>query len=209
LIICHTINGGECLELFSGRRAVHSVLTAIFGLSLSLAGPVFAQPPPTIPPPPIQVNATNPNQRIRPPRPNAPSAKDLLVDANTQEAEGAQRRLRGNVKLETAEMSLRADEVDYNTETGEAEARGHVRFEHFYNGDKLQCDHAKYKIDDETGMFYDVRGTSPAKIQSRPGILTTSNPFYFQGEWAERVHEKYVLHSGFITDCKVPRPWWT
>lgn len=119
------------------------------------------------------------------------------------------RHLRGNVKLETTEMKLEADEVDYDADSGDAEARGHVRFEHFFNGDKLQCDRAKYNLDNETGTFYQVHGTSPAKIQTRPGILTTSNPFYFEGQWAERIHEKYVLHSGFITDCKVPRPWWT
>jgi LPS-assembly protein len=117
--------------------------------------------------------------------------------------------LKGNVKLETFEMLLQADAVDYNAETGEAHARGRVKFEHFYNGDKIECDHADYNLDEETGKFYEVHGTSPAKIQSRPGILTTSNPFYFEGEWAERIHEKYILHSGFITDCKVPRPWWT
>ena len=21
--------------------------------------------------------------------------------------------------------------------------------------------------------------------------------------------EKYILYDGFVTDCKVPRPWWT
>jgi len=31
-------------------------------------------------------------------------------------------------------MLLRADELDYNTETGDAEARGHVHFEHFTRG---------------------------------------------------------------------------
>jgi LPS-assembly protein len=216
LILVRNINGQKCHELFHGTQAP-LLFSVIFAIAVSLASPVCGQiyRPPTIAPPapaqtpPAQVNATNPNQRIRAPRPNAPGAKDLLVDANTQEAEGSMRRLRGNVKLETIEMSLRADAVDYNTETGEAEARGNVRFEHFYNGDKIQCDHAKYNIDDETGIFYEVRGTAPAKIQSRPGTLTTSNPFYFEGVWAERVHEKYILHSGFITDCKVPRPWWT
>ncbi len=118
------------------------------------------------------------------------------------------RYLRGNVRLETIDMLLLADEVDYDEDTGVATARGNVKFEHFYNGDRIECDHMVYNLDDETGKFYDVRGTSPSKIESRPGLLTTSNPFYFEGAWAERIHEKYILHSGFITDCRVPRPWW-
>ena len=155
------------------------------------------------------MNPANPNQKVRLPRPNAPGPKDLNIEAtNKQEAEGPWRRFRGNVKVETYEMKLQADEIDYNSDTAELHARGNVKFEHFFNGDKMECDRADYNIDDETGKFYEVRGTSPAKIESRPGILTTSNPFYFEGEWAERIKEKFILHSGFITDCKMPRPWW-
>ena len=40
-------------------------------------------------------------------------------------------------------------------------------------------------------------------------LLTTTNPFYFQGEWAERIKDKYIVHNGFMTDCKLPKPWWT
>lgn len=158
--------------------------------------------------PPPAANAANPNEKVKVARPNAPGPKDINIDANNQKMEGEWRYFRGSVRMETADMLLQADEVDYNAETSEAHARGSVRFEHFVNGDKIQCDRADYNVDDETGKFYEVKGTSPAKIETRPGVLTTSNPFYFEGEWAERIHEKYVLHTGFITDCKMPRPWW-
>lgn len=128
--------------------------------------------------------------------------------ADTQEAEGSLRHLRGHVVIETSDRKLQADQVDYDEDTGEAEARGHVRFENFSDGDKLECDHGKYNYNDETGIFWDVRGTSPAKIVARPGLLATSNPFYFEGKWAEKKEDRYVLHQGFVTDCKVPKPWW-
>ncbi len=118
------------------------------------------------------------------------------------------RHLRGQVRIETIDKRLEADEVDYDEESGDAEARGHVRFENFADGSKLQCDHGKYNVNSETGIFYDVNGTSPAKIVARPGLLTTSNPFYFEGKWAERTEDRYIVHEGFVTDCKVPRPWW-
>ena len=181
------------------------MLTALF---VSCQFGLFGQVPPAASTP--QPNAANPNLRLHPPRPGAPDPDWVLIDADEkQETDGPMRYLRKNVRLETSEMLLYADEVDYNTDTGEALARGHVRFQHFFNGDKIECDHATYNLDDETGVFYQVHGTSPSKIETRPGILTTSNPFYFEGQWAERIHEKYILHSGFITDCKVPRPWWT
>ena len=38
-------------------------------------------------------------------------------------------------------------------------------------------------------------------------------PRSFEGEWAERLGDttydyKYILHDGWITNCKMPNPWW-
>ncbi|HEY2843334.1 MAG TPA: LPS assembly protein LptD [Bryobacteraceae bacterium] len=116
--------------------------------------------------------------------------------------------LRGHARIETVDSLLTADEVDYNTDTKEALARGHVRFENFSRGEKLNCDHAEYNTDTRTGKFYEVSGSSPARIEARPGRLTTQNPFYFSGEWAEKTEDRYILHNGFLTDCLIPDPWW-
>jgi len=117
--------------------------------------------------------------------------------------------LRINVVIETAEMILKADEIDYNDVTHDAEARGHVHFEHFTRGEKLDCDRAEYNTEEETGKFYNVSGSAPVRVEARPGLLTTKNPFYFEAEWAERIKDRYILHNGFLTDCLIPHPWWT
>ena len=111
--------------------------------------------------------------------------------------------------VETSEMIIKADEIDYDEKKGYAEARGNVKFDHFAGGEHIEADKVEYNLADETGKYYNVRGSSPAKIESRPGILTTSNPFSFQGEWAERLQDRYILHDGFVTNCKLPKPWWT
>jgi LPS-assembly protein len=178
---------------------------------LIAAWPGFAQPTPPqfIPPPPVeQPNAANPNQRLRAPRADAPAADEVFVDAETQEAEGSLRHLRGHARLEMSDKKMEADEVDYDADTGDVEMRGHVRYQNFIDGTILNCDHGKYNANTETGIFYDVNGTSPAKIVARPGLLTTSNPFYFEGKWAERTEDRYIIHQGYVTDCKVPKPWW-
>ena len=36
---------------------------------------------------------------------------------------------------------------------------------------------------------------------ARPGVLTTQEPFYFEGAYAEKIEDKYILHDGVITDC--------
>ncbi len=71
------------------------------------------------------------------------------------------------------------------------------------------CERAEYNTDTEMGKFYTVRGYTKTKIDAKPGMLTSDNPFYFEGEWAEKIHEKYILYNGFITGCTMPGPWWT
>ncbi|HXA64617.1 MAG TPA: LPS assembly protein LptD [Bryobacteraceae bacterium] len=176
--------------------------------------PAVAQVPFVPPPPPAPIqpdavpNAANPNQRLKTRRPNAPGPDEYIVIADTEETDGSLRHLRGHVHLETTDKKLEADEVDYDEDTGDAEFRGNVRYENYVDGTKLNCDHGTYNINSETGLFYDLRGTSVPRIISRPGLLTTNNPFYFEGKWAERKEDRYIVHDGFVTDCKVPKPWW-
>ncbi|MEJ7605354.1 MAG: LPS assembly protein LptD [Bryobacteraceae bacterium] len=122
--------------------------------------------------------------------------------------EGSQRKLRGNAVVETTEMLLKADEIDYDPKTGYAEARGNVKFDFFSDGTHIEADKVEYYLSTETGKYYNVRGSSPGKIEARPYILTTTNPFSFQGRWAERIKKQYILHDGFVTNCKLPNPWW-
>jgi LPS-assembly protein len=170
--------------------------------------PQIGRPPVMPPPPPPAASTARPNQRVAVPRPNAPPPGEWLVRAVTQEMAGSVRKLRGHVELESSEMLFRADELDYNEATGYVEARGNVYFHHFTRNEELWADKVEYHLDDETGNFYNVRGSGQPRIDARPGVLTSTNPFHFEGEWAERLSEKYILHNGWVTDCKIPNPWW-
>ncbi|MFN3323823.1 MAG: LPS-assembly protein LptD [Bryobacteraceae bacterium] len=150
----------------------------------------------------------NPNVAIVSTRPESPGPNEIVVRALYQEAEGPWVRLRGRAQVETTEVLLEADELDYNRQTGEAEARGNVRFKSFTGGEEIHAERAEYNVPAETGKFYEVRGSSPVKIDARPGILATNNPFSFQGKWAERINNRYILYDGFITNCKLPKPTW-
>lgn len=106
-------------------------------------------------------------------------------------------------------MKITADEIDFNTDTAWAYARGHVHLFHYATGDNLNADHAEYNLRTEEGKFFVVNGTSPTRIITSPGLLTTTNPFYYEGQSADRLKGRIILHQGFITDCKTPNPWWT
>ena len=130
------------------------------------------------------------------------------MSAITDESNQEWRYLKGSAMVETTEMEITADEINYNSDTAWAYAKGHVHMEQFSTGDKLNADHGEFNLQTEEGKFYMVDGTAPAKIISSPAVLSTSNPFYFQAAWAERIKNRYILHHGFVTDCKYPKPWW-
>ena len=147
--------------------------------------------------------------RAQPAPPDLPAPGEILIRAFQQSADGPWRRLRGSVELETTEMLLTADEIDYNEETEDVEARGNLRFRHKFRGEEVRAERAEYNLRTESGKFYGVRGEAPPKVEPRPRLLLTENPFYFEGRWVEKTKEKYILHDGLITNCKLPRPWWT
>ena len=170
----------------------------------------FGQIPPTsvLVPPPAGAPVTQPNKRIYKPRPDAPPAGEWDVHAKDQDAKGHVWHLRGHAEMENAIMLFRADEIDYNEDTGDVQARGNIYFEQFERNEKVWADHLEYNTKTEAGKFYDVRGTTSPRIDTRPGMLTSLNPYYFQGKWAERLEGHYILYDGFLTNCRIPNPWW-
>jgi LPS-assembly protein len=204
-----SIIGCFCHELSSSityNSGVSLLATLVFAHIV-----LFAQIPPPqilIPPPSSKPSATQLNQHIHVPRPNAPPPGEWIVRAVTQTTDGPWRHLRGHAELESAVMLFRADEIDYNNDTGDVLARGNVYFEQFERNEKIWADHLEYNTDTEKGKFYDVRGTTAPRIDTRPGMLTSTNPYYFQGDWAERINDHYILYNGFLTNCKMPHPWW-
>jgi LPS-assembly protein len=200
-----------CHELSLVRLLIFSSL--VIRLGAQSYTPSLPPPPPT----PLQPS-TNPNLAIQLPRPEAPD-KEYVVTASlcdaepvcAQQDEGDWIYLRGRHRIETTDSELRADELDYNKETGYVEARGKVEYQNFVTMEKLYADKVEYYAhkDEETGKFYNVSGSAPFRVDTRPGLLTTTNPFYFQAKWAEKIQDKYILHQGYLTDCVIPDPWWT
>src|SRR5437763_5686050 len=146
---------------------------------------------------------------LHPKKADLPPENELRLHAVRQDSNGPWRYLHLAAEIETSDMVITADEIKYNSDTNWAYAQGHVHLEHFNTGDKLDADHAEYNLKTEEGKFYNVSGTSPPKIMTSPGVLTTTNPFYFQALWADRIKDRYILHHGFLTDCTTPKPWWT
>ncbi|MBZ5724027.1 MAG: LPS assembly protein LptD [Acidobacteriia bacterium] len=152
--------------------------------------PAAKEPPPAVPPASI-------------------AKDDWFTTAITQEVEGKVYKLHGTpAEVEDSRMLFRADDIEWNKETHEVHAKGHVYFYNFERHQKIWCNELEYNTEEETGKFYTVRGETMPRIVTRPGILAVNAPFYFEGEWAERQGEKYILYKGWVTNCTLPKPWW-
>ncbi len=146
-------------------------------------------------------------------QPSLPDPKTLIFGewrftSEYQERSGSVYILKGHAEVEDRSMLVRADQIEYDEDTTEVKAEGHVYFHGFEKNEQLWCDRLEYNRDDMKGKFYNVRGESMPKVVVRRGILTGNSPFHFEGEWAERVGERYILYDGWITNCKMPNPWW-
>ncbi|MEO5922257.1 MAG: putative LPS assembly protein LptD [Bryobacteraceae bacterium] len=138
----------------------------------------------------------------------APNVQAIIDSDGAQESVDDILTAKDRVRVYTNGMFLLADAVTRNNKTGKLTATGNVFFENLLDGHKMACDLAEYDLNTESGTFFNVRGSAPAQIDRKPGLLTTTNPFYFVGEKAEATKGQYVLYNGFVTDCKPDDVWW-
>ncbi len=160
------------------------------GLVLPCAGPAAAQ------------TVSHPAKADLPPK------DEIWYGGIHEDSNGSWRYLKRDAKVQTSEMSISADEIDFNSDTRWAYARGHVHLEHYKTGDIINAEKGEFNLETDEGKFYGVTGTAPPKIMTNPAALTTTNAFYFQAQWVDRIKNRYILHHGFVTDCKIPKPWW-
>ncbi len=134
----------------------------------------------------------------------------VTIKAREQEKQGDVYKLRGDVEIDFRSYILRADEITYDSSTGDATATGNVRFDGGPHDTHIQGSRAEYNANRETGKFYDVTGTTGLRFKGRIVILTSSSPFAFTGKMVEKVNtNRFIVHHGTVTSCELPNPKWT
>jgi LPS-assembly protein len=104
-------------------------------------------------------------------------------------------------------MRLQADHVEYNTDTAEAVARGHVIYD--YQNEHIEADEGKMNVGSNQGTFQNVRGSIRLERHPNPLVLVTDNPVYFEAKVVDRLSEDvYLVHHGWFTVCDPQHPTW-
>jgi LPS-assembly protein len=140
-----------------------------------------------------------------------PTGVPARLEARQQEKHGSLYTLTGDVRIDYKDYILTADKASYDSETGDAEATGHVRLVGRRNNELILADYAKLNFDLETGRFENVTGSVGRQPSSnkRKLIYTTNNPFLFTGRVVfKEGPERYRILHGTMTSCLLPDPDW-
>ena len=122
---------------------------------------------------------------------------------------GRSTNLRGQAEIHYRNYVLYADEVTYNSATGDTEVEGHVVLDGGPYDEHVEASHGNYNVRTQVGTFYDVIGTAGFRLRRSGYILTTSNPFAFTGKVVEKQGpDHYLVRQGTVTTCELPRPKW-
>ena len=140
----------------------------------------------------------------------AQPGEEVVIKAREQEKAGDVYNLRGEVEITFRTFVLRADQMSYDTKSGEVTANGSISLDGGPYQEHLAASHGSYNLHTGTGRFYDVTGTIGIRIESRNVTLISPNPIAFTGKMVEKTGpEVYVVHNGTVTSCEMPRPKWT
>ena len=149
-------------------------------------------------------------QLLCPPTPPAvKNGDEVNICAVTQEKDGPIFKLHVRSKISYHDFILWADEVTYDSNSGDAKLEGHVVVDGGPNDEHIEASRAEYNIRNQTGQFHNVVGTIGLQKPLRHVILTSTNPFAFTGKLVEKNGpDHYIVHDGTVTSCELPHPKW-
>jgi LPS-assembly protein len=144
--------------------------------------------------------------------PSAPADKteeEVTIRALQQEKDGPIYHLHGAAEVHYRNYILHADQITYNTDTGDSEPDGHVVLDGGPYDEHVEASHGTYNIRTQVGTFYSVIGTVGLRMAKSRYTLTTSNPFAFTGKIVEKHGpDHYLVRQGTVTTCELPHAKW-
>jgi len=141
--------------------------------------------------------------------PSAVREEEITIRAIEQEKDGPIFKLRGEAEIHYRTYILHADQMTYNSDTGDATVEGHVVLDGGPNDEHIQASRGTYNVRSEIGRFESVVGTTGIRLRGTRSILTSSNPFAFTGKLVEKTSpDHYIVYDGTVTTCELPRPKW-
>jgi LPS-assembly protein len=136
---------------------------------------------------------------------------------NPQTIAGNVRTADGHVVITYKDRTLKADHIEYDSDTGDVTLTGHVVVTGGENNERIEASHGTFNIHTQKGRFYDVSGSVGLKVKQAEGaalgaqrmVYANSNPFLFTGRMVVKTGPReYEVYNGTVTSCQMPRADW-
>ena len=144
----------------------------------------------------------------------APDDTSMVVieSSGPQTKSGSHYTLDRDVVITYRDHRVEADHIDYDSDTGDLNASGHLKVSGGENNESISASHGTMNLKTQLGRFYDVKGS----VGLKPGLKTTSKliydngqPFLFEGRMVVKTGPRsYDVYDGSVTSCQLPRPDW-
>ncbi len=132
-----------------------------------------------------------------------------IICAVSQEKVEDVYKLHGEGEIHYNGYIIRADEMTYDSDSGETTADGHFRLDGGPYDEHVKASHGTYNVTAQTGRFYDVSATIGFHFHGKTVVLTSTAPFAFTGKVADKDSpEHYLVFDGTVTTCELPHPKW-
>jgi LPS-assembly protein len=137
-----------------------------------------------------------------------------LVEITTvgpQSKTGSLYVLDDEVVIHYREWVVRADHIEYDMDTGDLTAKGHLKVTGGPNNEIISASHGEMNLREQTGRFYDVVGSVGLKNsgKGKQMVYATGNPFLFSGRMVVQTGPRaYEVYDGTVTSCQLPDPDW-
>ncbi len=133
----------------------------------------------------------------------------VTIESDNQSKLGSRYVLDGDVVITYRDRVVKADHIEYDTETGDLTAHGHLHVTGGANHEDIVASHGTMNLNKQTARFYDVTGSVGVKNTGSTTMYSSSNPFLFTGRMVVRTGpQEYEIYEGTLTSCQLPNPDW-
>jgi len=133
----------------------------------------------------------------------------VIESSGPQTKTGSRYTLDRDVVITYKDRRVEADHIDYDSDTSELNASGHLKVTGGQNNESISASHGTMNLKTQTGRFYDVKGTVGLRPPGQKPVYDNGQPFLFEGRMVVKTGpQSYDVYGGSVTSCQLPHPDW-
>jgi LPS-assembly protein len=132
----------------------------------------------------------------------------VIESSGPQTKTGSRYTLDRDVVITYKDRRVEADHIDYDSDSGELNAAGHLKVTGGENHEMISASHGSMNLKTQTGRFFDVVGSVGLRPGRKP-VYDNGQPFLFEGKVVVKTGpQEYDIYGGSVTSCQLPHPDW-